>query len=108
MKPWFNAHSYDPGMITIPVQVPDELAQRLLPWQDRLPEIIELGLRQLAVGEIPTRLTKTSAQVIETLAATALITLPTFKHRQRASRHPVEAGGPPASEMIIAERRNKA
>jgi hypothetical protein len=34
-------------MITIPLQLPDELAQQVLPLQDRLPEIIELGLRQL-------------------------------------------------------------
>jgi hypothetical protein len=32
-------------MITIPLQLPDKLAQRVLPLQDRLPEIIELGLR---------------------------------------------------------------
>ena len=33
-------------MITIPVQLPEELGERLRPVQDRLPEIIELGLRQ--------------------------------------------------------------
>lgn len=93
-------------MVTIPVQLPDELAQRLLPWQDRLPEIIDLGLRQLAVGDTLAHPAHTSAQMIDALATTALITLPTFQRRQRESRHPVEAGGPPASELIIAERRN--
>lgn len=34
-------------MITIPLQLPDELARQVIPLQDRLPEIIELGLRQL-------------------------------------------------------------
>jgi hypothetical protein len=34
-------------MITIPLQLSDELAQQVIPLQDRLPEIIELGLRQL-------------------------------------------------------------
>ena len=33
-------------MITIPVQLSEELAERVRPLQDRLPEIIELGLRQ--------------------------------------------------------------
>ena len=37
-------------MITIPLQLSDELAQQVLPLQDRLPEIIELGLRQLLEG----------------------------------------------------------
>ena len=34
-------------MITIPVQLSNELAQRVMPLKDRLPEIIELGLRQI-------------------------------------------------------------
>jgi hypothetical protein len=34
-------------MITIPVQLSNELARRVIPLQDRLPEIIELGLRQI-------------------------------------------------------------
>ena len=33
-------------MMTIPVQLSEELAERVRPLQDRLPEIIELGLRQ--------------------------------------------------------------
>ena len=33
-------------MITIPVQLSDERPQRVMPFLDRLPEIIELGLRQ--------------------------------------------------------------
>ena len=33
-------------MITIPLQLPEDLAQEILPLQDRLPEIIALGLRQ--------------------------------------------------------------
>ena len=36
-------------MITIPLQLPDQLAQQVLPLQDRLPEIVELGLRQLLI-----------------------------------------------------------
>ena len=33
-------------MITISVQLSEELAKRVLPVQDRLPEIIELGLER--------------------------------------------------------------
>jgi hypothetical protein len=32
-------------MITIPLQLPDELARQVLPLQDRLPEIIQVGLQ---------------------------------------------------------------
>jgi hypothetical protein len=37
-------------MITISLQLSDELARQVLPFQARLPEIIELGLRQLLEG----------------------------------------------------------
>lgn len=97
-------------MITIPLQLPDKLAQQVLPLQDRLPEIIELGLRQLLgeadaqsdIGQSADRL-----KVLAVLESTGIVTLP--KSRTRSSsrtRHtPIQAGGPPASEMIIAERR---
>ena len=38
-------------MVTIPLQLSNELAQRVMPIQDRLPEIIELGLRQSRSGQ---------------------------------------------------------
>lgn len=93
-------------MITIPVQVSDELADRLRPLQDRLPEIIELGLLQLIGGDAPVTNTNTSSHVIEALDATGLVTFPSFKDPRLTNRHPIEAGGPAASEMIIAERRS--
>lgn len=37
-------------MTSMTIELPPELAQRLLPLQDRLTEIIELGLRQLESG----------------------------------------------------------
>lgn len=92
--------------MTIPVQLPDELAQRLLPLQDRLPEIIELGLRQLVGDETIVDAAHAPTQVIDALMATGLVTLPTSKRRRHTSRRPVAASGPPASEMIIAERRS--
>ncbi len=35
-------------MVELMVQIPDDLAQRLQPVQDRLTEIIEVGLREIA------------------------------------------------------------
>ncbi|MBM4461428.1 MAG: hypothetical protein FJ011_27335 [Chloroflexi bacterium] len=97
-------------MITIPLQLPDELAQQVLPLQDRLPEIIELGLRQL-LGRTERRSVAsqpaTKQRVLAALDSTGIVTLPRFTARQAAwtRRTPIYAGGPPASEMIIAERR---
>ena len=38
-------------MVELTLQLPDELAMRLKPMQDRLPEIIELGLREIAPSQ---------------------------------------------------------
>jgi hypothetical protein len=92
-------------MITIPVQLPNDLARRVLPLQDRLPEIIELGLRQMeaaAKGETDAR-----QQVLDALDSTGIVTLPQAgaEPGSRPRHTPIVAGGRPASELIIAERR---
>lgn len=92
-------------MDTISVPLPSELAGRLLPLKDRLPEIIELGLRYL-----PEQPPLTPRQQVEKLwEATGLLvarepgtagsTAPTHKRRT-----PIQAGGQPASEIIIEQR----
>jgi len=95
-------------MITIPLQLPNDLARRVMPFQDRLAEILELGLRQVEMSE------KSEAgyslgkqEVLEALATTGIVTLPTPAARRRAHarRTPIKAGGTPASQIIIAERR---
>ena len=94
-------------MITIPVQLSNELARRVIPLQDRLPEIIELGLRQIEMDETPEVSYK--QQVLDAMASTGIVTLPrpTAHRKPRARRTPIKAGGPPASELIIAERRGE-
>ena len=59
-------------MVTIPVRLSNELASRVLPLQDRLPEIIELGLHQLAdtaAAQVPSHLL---TPVVEALTSTAV------------------------------------
>ena len=97
-------------MITIPVQLSDELARRVAPLQDRLPEIIERGLRQIegdkqAEASYP----NTKQQVLDAMASTGIVTLPrgAAQGRPRARQTPIVAGGRPASELIIAERRGE-
>lgn len=97
-------------MITIPLQLSEELAAQVLPLQDRLPEIIELGLRQLLGKTDRAAVTGQLAikqRVLAALDSTGVVTLPrrTGRPAARTRRPPIYAGGPPASEMIIAERR---
>lgn len=94
-------------MVTIPVQVSDELARRLIPLQDRLSEIIELGLRQMELGSSSEMAVGDSkARVLAALASTGVVTLPDPAERldPHVRRTPVPSGGQPASEMIIEQR----
>ncbi len=96
-------------MITIPLKVSNELAGRLLPLQDRLPEIIELGLRQIqsqADASAVANLAASKAQVLAALAATGIVTLPqSAAHQSTRVRHtPIQSDGQPASEIIIDAR----
>jgi hypothetical protein len=96
-------------MATITFEVPDELAERLAPYQDRLSEIIELGLRQIEAGTIQATETKRphlKREVLEALYATGIVTLPErpVYPRLRDRHTPIEAGGKPACEIIIESR----
>ena len=92
-------------MITIPVQLSEELAARVRPVQDRLPEIIELGLRQWRKQPV-----LTPRQRVEQLwEAQGLVepAAPSSAPRQKNRRKrqaPIPTGGQPASEIIIEQR----
>jgi hypothetical protein len=92
-------------MITIPLQLPEELAEQVRPIQDRLPEIIELGLRQWR-----RQTSLTPRQRVEQLwEAQGLVepTVPSSDRRQTTSRKrraPIPVGGQPASEIIVEQR----
>jgi hypothetical protein len=105
--PWARVQDGGQKMVTIPVQLSNELASRVLPLQERLPEIIELGLRHLTGGSAAGDSVRAREQLIETLSATGIITLPTPRRRRQTSRQPVLAGGPSASDMILAERQSR-
>ncbi len=92
-------------MITIPVQLTEELAERVRPVQDRLPEIIELGLRQWRKQPAPT-----PRQRVEQLWEAQGLVQPAAQSgkrnqtRRRKHQAPTPAGGQPASEIIIEQR----
>ena len=104
-------------METIQIQVSSELAQRLRPYQRELPRILEWGLRRVE------RETEAETGAESALEATALQKRVVAALRragaigpdpeemaqylaQRENRRwtPIQAGGKPASEMIIEER----
>jgi hypothetical protein len=96
-------------MITIPIKVSDELAGRLRPFQDRLPEIIELGLYQIQAQtnarDAETNSLTSKARVLAALYSTGIVTLPDVAAHLPRTRHtPIQADGQPASEIIIQAR----
>ena len=96
-------------MVTIPLNISEDLARRLLPLQDRLPEIIERGLRDLEdeVGE-QRRADVSRISILTALQSTGLVTMPdpAARLKPRVRHTPLSVGGPPASELILAERRS--
>ncbi len=93
--------------VTISLEVPAELARQLTPLQDRLPEIIELGLRYWQDAK-PAELTPRQ-QVEQIWAAAGLIApldpaITRHYPTPQGRRTPVRAGGKPASEIIIEQR----
>jgi hypothetical protein len=92
-------------MDTISLQVSEDLAGRLLPLKDRLPEIIELGLRywseqtQLTPRQQAEKLWEATGLLV---AREPSVTYDTASARKR--RTPIQAGGKPASEIIIEQR----
>jgi hypothetical protein len=92
-------------MITIPLQLSEELAERVRPLQDRLPEIIELGLRQWLKQPAPTPRQRVE-QLWEAhgLIEPAASSSAPGKKARRKRREPIPVGGQPASEIIVAQR----
>lgn len=90
-------------METIQVQVSAELARQLRPYARQLPQILELGLRQIeqqsAEDKVSQTLTKTG--FIQHLAAEEI-------DEPDAPRQPPPVlPGPPTSEILIAQRRGE-
>lgn len=91
-------------MITIPLKLPDQLAKRVLPLQDRLPEIIELGLRYWQ-KQTPA----TPREQVELLWESAGLSEPASLSDEdttetRSLRASIRAGDKPASAIIIEQR----
>jgi hypothetical protein len=92
-------------MVEVRVPVPDALAKQLEQVRDRLPEILELGLRQLEVQEQPV-----SGQDLRRILAQkgllAELEPGTAEDADLAAERvsPLEIEGRPVSELIVEER----
>ena len=95
-------------MVTIPIRVSEELAERLAPVQEHLDQIIELGLQHWH-GLPETDLTPRQ-RVEQLLRDTGLIVpldpaiacpYTSVSHQRQPALH---AGGKPASQIIIEQR----
>jgi hypothetical protein len=95
------------SMVTIPLKVSEELAKQLIPLQDHLPEIVKLGLRHWRKAR---QAPLTPRQQAETLWAETGLVIPlnpaVAQHYPRPGKRqpPVQAGGIPASQIIIEQR----
>jgi hypothetical protein len=102
-------HSLEGGftMVEVSVPVPEALAKELEQVRDRLPEILELGLRQLAVQEQPVSV----QDLRQILAQQGLLAeleplSPEDADVAVASERlsPLQIEGRPVSELIVEER----
>ena len=94
-------------MDTISLQISGELAGRLLPLKDRLTEIIELGLRHWPEQEQAPLSPREQAEKLWEAAGLLVAREPGATYSAapaRRRRKPIQAGGKPASEIIIEQR----
>jgi hypothetical protein len=91
-------------METIQIRVSAELARQLRPYARQLPQILELGLRQLEQQQ------NEQDKVSQTLAQTGFIqhlAAEEIDEPDAPRQPPPVLPGPPASEILIAQRRGE-
>lgn len=92
-------------MHTIQLELEEELAAKLIPYRDKLPEMLELGLEALQELETRERQEKRK-RVLAVLGAAPQVNLPEPPNGDAPyiRLSPVEITGQPVSEIVIAER----
>ncbi|OGO40710.1 MAG: hypothetical protein A2Z03_02905 [Chloroflexi bacterium RBG_16_56_8] len=93
-------------MSSITIEIPENLVDRLRPYQEQLPEILELGLYQLESGVVARD--ELRERTLRALESTGLI-LPrdssvSENRRNRPRQKPLKIPGKPLSEVIIEQR----
>ena len=92
-------------MHTIQLELEEGLAAKLVPYRDKLPEMLELGLEALQEREAQAR-QKERSRILEVLEAAPQTSVPQPLNGDApyVRRGPVPITGRPVSEIVIAER----
>jgi hypothetical protein len=92
-------------MSVIQLEIPNELAEKLKPYRNRLVELLELGLQKWLEREQQEYQTR-QENLLQVLASSGKITLPKpyTSKKPYVSHTPVPITGKPASELIIEQR----
>jgi hypothetical protein len=93
------------AMHTIHLELEEELAAKLVPYRDKLLEMLKLGLQVLREREKRER-EKARERVLEVLSASAQVRVPQPPNGQEPYTRltPVQIVGQPVSEIVIAQR----
>ncbi len=94
-------------METILLQIPDDLAEQIRPHRHELVRLLQLGINQLANGEIEGPRDRTlralrATGLIQPIAPSLVSRYAVDPHRRR--RPPLRLPGKPLSEIIIEQR----
>jgi hypothetical protein len=89
-------------MREITIEIPDQLAERLSPYREQLPQILERGLADLETAS--PRPDDWRERTIRVLMATGLVRMPETSLRPRRRHTPIKMTGKPLSELIIEQR----
>lgn len=92
-------------MQTIQVKLRDKQAQKLAPYQDRLAELLDLGLEAWLERKTQ-QAHPEQEQQLQALAASGIVTLPQpyANDQPYRRRTPVPINGQPVSELVVEER----
>jgi hypothetical protein len=93
-------------MQTIELQISEDLAQRLAPYQDQLPVLLEAGLRLWQQEGHATNAGALNERIRRVLAASGRVRLPKpYLGAKPYVRHtPAPITGQPVSEIVIEQR----
>lgn len=91
-------------MNIIQLEISDKLAEKLKPYQDRLVELLELGLQTWQEQESPPQSER--QRLLQVLAASGRVSLPKpyAGEEPYVRRTPVPTTGKPVSEIVIEQR----
>lgn len=92
-------------MYTIELEIPDKLGEKLAPYRDQLPELLELGLEVWLERKQQER-HAIQEDILQVLAASGKVALPEpyTEDKPYVRRTPVPITGKSVSQIVIEQR----